>query len=99
MNMGDTGSLFLGGVVTALGFGIGMPILILPIGIIYFTEAMSDIIQIGYFKITHGKRVFKMAPIHHHFEMSGWSEMKIVTVFSFITMIGGTIALFCVLYG
>jgi len=97
--MGDTGSLFLGGVVTALGFGIGMPILILPIGIIYFTEAMSDIIQIGYFKITHGKRVFKMAPIHHHFEMSGWSEMKIVTVFSFITMIGGTIALFCVLYG
>ena len=97
--MGDTGSLFLGGVVAALGFGVGMPILILPIGIVYFMEAMSDIIQIGYFKISHGKRVFKMAPIHHHFEMSGWSEVKIVTVFSLITVVGGAAALLCVIYG
>ena len=76
-----------------------MPILILPIGIVYFMEAMSDIIQIGYFKISHGKRVFKMAPIHHHFEMSGWSEVKIVTVFSLITVVGGAAALLCVIYG
>lgn len=97
--MGDTGSLFLGGVVAALGFGVGMPVLILPIGIVYFMEAMSDIIQIGYFKVSHGKRVFKMAPIHHHFEMSGWSEVKIVTVFSLITIVGGAAALLCVIYG
>ena len=97
--MGDTGSLFLGGMVAAMGFGIGSPILILPIGFIYFMEAMSDIIQIGYFKLTHGKRVFKMAPIHHHFEMCGWSEVKICTVFSLITIAGGSIALVCCLLG
>lgn len=82
-----------------MGFGIGSPILILPIGFIYFMEAMSDIIQIGYFKLTHGKRVFKMAPIHHHFEMCGWSEVKICTVFSLITIAGGSIALVCCLLG
>lgn len=97
--MGDTGSLFLGGLVVAMGFGIGYPILILPIGFIYFMEAMSDIIQIGYFKMTHGKRVFKMAPIHHHFEMCGWNEVKIVTVFSLITIIGGAVAVLSVLFG
>ena len=97
--MGDTGSLFLGGLVVAMAFGIGSPILILPVGFIYFMEAMSDIIQISYFKITHGKRVFKMAPIHHHFEMCGWSEVKIVSVFSLITICGGTLALLCVIFG
>ena len=97
--MGDTGSLFLGGLVIAMGFGVGMPILILPVGIIYFIEACSDIMQMTYFKVTHGKRIFKMAPIHHHFEMSGWSEVKIVTVFSFITILGGAVAVLASLYG
>ena len=90
--MGDTGSLFLGGVVCALAFGIDMPILMIPIGIIYIIEMFSDIIQVLYFKATHGKRLFKMAPIHHHFEMCGWSEVKIVLVFSVITIIGGVCA-------
>ncbi len=102
--MGDTGSLFLGGMVVAMGFGIGYPILILPIGFIYFMEAMSDIIQIGCFKLTRritgtGKRVFKMAPIHHHFEMCGWNEVKVVIVFSLITVIGGAVAVLSVLLG
>ena len=83
--MGDTGSLFLGGLVVSLGFAIKSPFLLLPIGIIYVCETLSDIIQIGYFKITHGKRVFKMAPIHHHFELCGWSETRIVAVFTVIT--------------
>lgn len=90
--MGDTGSLFLGGVVCALAFGIDMPILMIPVGIIYIIEMFSDIIQVLYFKITHGKRLFKMAPIHHHFEMCGWSEVKIVLVFSVVTIIGGVCA-------
>ena len=85
--MGDTGSLFLGGMVVALGYLCKCPIILLPIGIVYVCETMSDIIQIGYFKITHGKRIFKMAPIHHHFEMCGWSEVKIVTIFTAIRTI------------
>lgn len=79
--MGDTGSLFLGGMICAIAFGIGQPLLLVPFGMIYIFEAMSDIIQVTSFKTT-GKRVFKMAPIHHHFEMSGWSENKIVIVFT-----------------
>lgn len=86
--MGDTGSMFLGGMVVALAYAVGCPLILLPIGIIYVIEGMSDVIQIGYFKLTHGKRIFKMAPIHHHFEMSGWSEKKIVTVFSLVNIIG-----------
>jgi len=82
--MGDTGSLFLGGIICAIAFGINEPLLLLPFGVIYIMEALSDIIQVISFKST-GKRVFKMAPIHHHFEMSGWSETKIVTVFTAIT--------------
>lgn len=82
--MGDTGSLFLGGVLCAIAFGINEPLLLIPFGIIYIMESLSDIIQVASFKST-GKRVFKMAPIHHHFEMSGWSEMKIVTVFTSVT--------------
>lgn len=84
--MGDTGSLFLGGMVCAIAFGINLPLLLVPFGIIYIVEVMSDIIQITSFKTTH-KRIFKMAPIHHHFELCGWSEMKIVAVFSFVTLI------------
>ena len=85
--MGDTGSLFLGGMVVALGYLVKCPLLLLPMGIVYVCETMSDIIQIGYFKITHGKRVFKMAPIHHHFEMCGWKEKKIVAVFTLVTAV------------
>lgn len=88
--MGDTGSMFLGGMVVALAFGIDMPVILVLVGIIYLIETLSDIIQISSFKLT-GKRVFKMAPIHHHFEMSGYSEVKIVALFSAIT------AIFCVI--
>lgn len=84
--MGDTGSMFLGGMVVALAFGVGNPVILVFVGIIYLIETISDILQIGSFKLT-GKRIFKMAPIHHHFEMSGWSENKIVFVFSAITLI------------
>ena len=96
--MGDTGSLFLGGLVAALGFCLKCPFLLLPIGIIYVCETMSDIIQIGYFKITHGKRIFKMAPIHHHFEMCGWKEKKICVVFSLVNVVGCVIAYLLVYY-
>lgn len=97
--MGDTGSLFLGGLVAALGFCIKCPLLLLPIGIIYVCETMSDIIQIGYFKITHGKRVFKMAPIHHHFEMCGWKEKKICAIFSLVNIIGCALAIVLIYFG
>ena len=97
--MGDTGSLFLGGMVVALGYAIKCPLLLLPIGIIYVCETMSDIIQIGYFKLTHGKRIFKMAPIHHHFEMCGWKEKKICVVFSTVNAIGCAIALLLIYFG
>ena len=89
--MGDTGSLFLGGAVAALGFATDMPLILIPVGIIYIAETMSDIIQVGYFKLTHGKRLFKMAPIHHHFEMCGWKEEKIVLSFAAVS------ALMCLL--
>lgn len=94
--MGDTGSLFLGGMVVALAFGLRRPLLLVFIGIVYVVETLSDIIQIGSVKLT-GKRVFKMAPIHHHFEMSGWSEVKIVAVFSAVTALGCLIAVLLVL--
>ena len=94
--MGDTGSLFLGGMVVSLAFGLRRPVLLVFIGIVYVVETLSDIIQIGSVKLT-GKRVFKMAPIHHHFEMSGWSEVKIVAVFSAVTAVGCLIAVLLVL--
>lgn len=97
--MGDTGSLFLGGMVVALGYAIKCPILLLPIGIVYVCETMSDIIQIGYFKISGGKRVFKMAPIHHHFEMCGWKEKKICVVFSLVAAVGCAIAVALMYFG
>lgn len=84
--MGDTGSLFLGGAVCGLAFALDMPLILILVGFIYIVETMSDILQVGYFKITHGKRIFKMAPIHHHFEKCGWSEVKIVLVFTAITI-------------
>lgn len=92
--MGDTGSLYLGGAVVGMAFLINEPLIILIAGIIYLVEVASVILQVGYFKITHGKRIFKMAPIHHHFEKCGWSEVKIVGVFTLITVIACTLAYF-----
>lgn len=97
--MGDTGSLFLGGVVCAMAFAVDMPILLLPLGIVYLCEMFSVILQVMYFKLTHGKRLFKMSPIHHHFEMSGWSEVKIVVVFSAVTAIFGALSFILVNFG
>ncbi len=92
--MGDTGSLFLGAAVAGMGFLAGNPLILIVVGFLYLLEALSDIIQVVYFKLTHGKRFFKMAPIHHHFEKCGWSEIKIVTVFTFSTLILCLIAFF-----
>lgn len=97
--MGDTGSLFFGGAVCALAFGLNMPILLLPVGIVYIIEMLSVVLQVSYFKATKGKRLFKMAPIHHHFEMCGWGEMKICAIFGLVTAIGGAIAVLCVIFG
>lgn len=94
--MGDTGSLFLGGFVCGLAFAVDMPILLLPVGIIYIVEMFSVILQVAYFKLTHGKRLFKMSPIHHHFEMCGWSEYKIWTVFVTVTCAFCVLAYFAV---
>ena len=94
--MGDTGSLFLGGLVIALCFGTGMPLLILLIGVIYVVEMASVVIQMTYFKITHGKRIFKMSPIHHHFELSGYTEVQIVVMFSIVTFVGAAAAVLAV---
>ena len=85
--MGDTGSLFLGGAVCALAFALDMPLVLILVGFIYICETVSVIMQVGYFKLTHGKRIFKMTPIHHHFEMCGWKEVKIVLVFTAITAV------------
>ena len=85
--MGDTGSLFLGGVVCALAFALEMPLILILVGIIYICETLSVILQVTYFKLTHGKRLFKMSPIHHHFEMCGWKEVKIVLVFTAVTAV------------
>ncbi len=85
--MGDTGSLFLGAAICASAFALNMPLALIPLGIVYICEALSDIIQVGYFKLTHGKRVFKMAPLHHHFEMCGWSEYKLFIVFTAVSLI------------
>ena len=91
--MGDTGSLALGGFVAATAFMLQMPLFILLIAIVYFIEIISVMLQVSYFKLTGGKRIFKMAPIHHHFELMGWSETRVVAVFSIITAILCLIAL------
>ena len=90
--MGDTGSLFLGGVISGIALYLKMPLILLIIAIIPVIETISVIIQVAFFKKT-GKRVFKMAPIHHHFELSGWKENKVVVVFSLITLVASIIAL------
>ena len=98
--MGDTGSLFLGGAIAALAFAYDMPLILITLGIVYIIETLSDIIQVGYFKLSHGKRVFRMAPFHHHLEMGGWTGKKwkeveifalftgISLLFAFISFIG-----------
>ena len=85
--MGDTGSLFLGGAVCGMAFALDMPLILILVGIIYIAETLSDIIQVVYFKATHGKRIFRMAPLHHHLEMGGWSEKKLCYVFAGITLV------------
>lgn len=97
--MGDTGSLFLGGFLCAVAFALDVPILLIFVGLIYIVEMFSVILQVLYFKLTHGKRLFKMSPIHHHFEMCGWSEVKVTTVFSIVTIVMGILSLLAVIYG
>ena len=94
--MGDTGSLFLGGAVCAMAFAIDVPLILVPLGIVYIVETLSDLIQVAYFKLTHGKRVFKMAPLHHHFEMCGWSEYKVFAVFTAVSALFAVISYFSV---
>ena len=92
--MGDTGSLFLGGVVCAMAIALDMPLILVFVGFVYICETLSVIAQVGYFKLTHGKRLFKMSPIHHHFEMCGWKEEKIVLTFAGVSAIMCVIAWF-----
>ena len=92
--MGDTGSLALGGFVAGIAYVMQMPLFIILVGLIYMIEVISVILQVGYFKLTHGKRIFRMAPIHHHFELGGWSEKKVVVVFDLVTLVMCIIAYF-----
>lgn len=91
--MGDTGSLALGGFVAGTAYVMQMPLFIILVGLIYLVEVLSVMLQVSYFKATHGKRIFKMAPIHHHFELCGWSETRVVAVFSIVTAVMCLIAL------
>ena len=97
--MGDTGSLFLGGAVCGMAFALDMPLILVPLGIVFIFETLSDIIQVTYFKLTHGKRIFKMAPFHHHLEMGGWlghkwTEVQIVALFTCISVLGAVVAFY-----
>ena len=92
--MGDTGSLFLGGVVCAMAFALDMPLILILVGFVYIVETLSVILQVSYFKLTHGKRLFKMSPIHHHFEMCGWKEERIVLTFAAVSAVMCVIAWF-----
>ncbi len=95
--MGDTGSLFLGGAVCGMAFALDLPLILILVGIIYIIETLSDIIQVTYFKATHGKRIFRMAPLHHHLEMGGWNEKKVVFVFASISLVFCILAFFGVM--
>ena len=90
--MGDTGAMFIGGAICAIAFAMDVPLILIPIGFVFLIETLSDIIQVSYFKLTHGKRVFKMAPLHHHFEMSGWSEYKLFVVYTAVSAVFAVIA-------
>ena len=91
--MGDTGSLALGGFVAGMAYILELPLFIPIVGLIYLVEVISVILQVSYFKMTGGKRIFKMAPIHHHFELCGWSETRIVAVFAVVTAVCGMLSL------
>ena len=97
--MGDVGALFLGGMVCAMAYAIDCPWIILLIGIIYVAEFGSDLLQIAYIKTHHGKKLFRMAPIHHHYEMGGWSEKRICVVFSLVTILGSAAAIALLWFG
>ncbi|MBQ8014577.1 MAG: phospho-N-acetylmuramoyl-pentapeptide-transferase [Clostridia bacterium] len=97
--MGDTGSMFLGGMIVALSYAIGCPLILVLAGVIYVIEGASDVLQIVYYKKTGGKRLFKMAPVHHHLEMCGWSENKITLVFTAVNILGGAAAAAVMYYG
>ena len=92
--MGDTGSLFLGGAVCAMAFALDMPLILILVGFVYLVETLSVILQVSYFKLTHGKRLFKMSPIHHQFEMCGWKEERIVLTFAAVSAVMCVIAWF-----
>lgn len=94
--MGDTGSLFLGASVAAIPLLAGVPWLIFLTGIVYMVEGLSVLLQVSYFKLSHGKRIFRMSPLHHHFELGGWKEEKIVLVFAVTELAGGLLALFLI---
>lgn len=94
--MGDTGSLALGGFVVSMAYMLQMPLFIIIVGFIYLAEILSVMLQVSYFKLTHGKRIFKMTPIHHHFELCDWSETRIVTVFAIVTMILAIVGLLAI---
>ncbi len=96
--MGDTGSLFLGAAVVALAMAYNIPYFLVIGGLMYLLEGLSVVLQVGYYKLSHGKRIFKMTPIHHHFELCGWSEIKIVSVFTAISSIGCLLALWGMFY-
>ena len=91
--MGDTGSLALGGFVVGMAYTLQLPLFIPIVGFIYLLEVVSVILQVAYFKKTHGKRLFRMAPIHHHFELGGYSEVQVVALFTIITTLLGAVAL------
>ena len=93
--MGDTGSLFLGGLVVGGAFMMENPLLVIVYGFWFILETASVMLQVGYFKLTHGKRIFKMAPIHHHFEKCGWSEWKVFAVFSSVSLAFALLTWFC----
>ncbi len=95
--MGDTGALALGGFVAASAYMMHLQLLLPLVAVIYVIEVLSVIIQVSYFKLTHGKRVFKMAPIHHHFEKCGWSETQVMTRFTAVTIIAGIIGLLAII--
>jgi phospho-N-acetylmuramoyl-pentapeptide-transferase len=96
--MGDTGSFFLGALICAIGLGMGRHVILIIVSMVYILEMLSVILQVIYFKITHGKRLFKMSPIHHHFEMIGWSETKICVIFSGAAVVFGILAFLMSIY-
>ena len=96
--MGDTGAQFIGGAICAIAFALDTPLILIPLGIVFFVETLSDIIQIVYYKASGGKRVFKMAPLHHHLEICGWSEYKLFSVFTIVSVLFAILSYFGVYY-